>query len=141
MIVRERRREIGVIKAIGATNAKVIGQFISEALTLTIIGAAVGLVLGVLVSGLMTNSLISNSQSSSTTATTGGPAGFGGGARAAFTRGASQIGTNISQVKVALTPQVFVSAIGITLVIAIVGSAIPAWFIARIRPAEVLRTE
>jgi putative ABC transport system permease protein len=142
MIVRERRREIGVIKAIGATNAKVIGQFITEALTLTIIGAAVGLVLGVLVSGPMTTSLVTSSQSSTASTTTaGGPAGFAGGARAAFGRGAQQISNNFTQVTAALTPQVFVSAIGITLIIAIVGSAIPAWFIARIRPAEVLRTE
>lgn len=138
MIVRERRHEIGVIKAIGATNSKVIGQFVSEALTLTVIGAAVGLVLGVLVSGPMTTSLVTNSQP---TSTTGGPGGFASGTRTAFNRGIGQIGSNFTQVKAALTPQVFVSAIGVTLVIAIVGSAIPAWFIARIRPAEVLRTE
>jgi putative ABC transport system permease protein len=30
MIVRERRREIGVIKAIGGTNVKVIGQYIDQ---------------------------------------------------------------------------------------------------------------
>ncbi|MDR3685665.1 MAG: hypothetical protein P4L93_01735, partial [Coriobacteriia bacterium] len=32
MIVSQRRREIGVLKAIGASNAEVVGQFVSEAL-------------------------------------------------------------------------------------------------------------
>lgn len=136
MIVRERRHEIGVIKAIGGTNTKVIGQFVTEALTLTIIGAVVGLALGVAVSGPMTNSLVSNSQSSSSqdTRMSGGPGGM---MRGSFNR----ISTNLTQVTASLTPEIFASAVGITLIIAIIGSAVPAWFIARIRPAEVLRTE
>lgn len=140
MIVRERRREIGVIKAIGGTSRKVVGQFVTEALTLTVIGAVVGLGLGVLVSGPMTNSLVSSQSSSSTASTERG----GGGARltgGGFQRGISQINTNLTQVTSSITPQVFASAITITLVIAIVGSAVPAWFISRIRPAEVLRSE
>lgn len=138
MIVRERRHEIGVIKAIGGTNSKVIGQFVAEALTLTIIGAVVGITLGVLVSGPMTNSLVSSQNSSSSTDQ--GSGGAGGPARA-FRGGFSQIGTNLTAVTSSLTPQIFVSAISITLLIAVIGSAVPAWFIARIRPAEVLRTE
>ena len=35
MIVRERRREIGVLKAIGSSNARISWQFVTEALTLT----------------------------------------------------------------------------------------------------------
>jgi putative ABC transport system permease protein len=144
MIVRERRREIGVIKAIGGTNRKVMAQFISEALTITVVGSIVGLTLGVLVSGPMTSSLVSSSQnSSSTTQSTstrpsGGPGGFGGG----FIRGGlNRVSSNLTQVTSSITPQVFALSLGITLLIAIIGSAVPAWFIARISPAEVLRTE
>lgn len=138
MIVRERRREIGVIKAIGGSNVKVIGQFVSEALTLTIIGAIVGLSLGIVVSGPMTSSLVS-SQSSTTSSTQSGPGAGGPGAM--FKGGMSQLSSNITQVTGSLTPQVFAAAVGITLIISIIGSAVPAWFIARIRPGEVLRTE
>ncbi|HUC96631.1 MAG TPA: FtsX-like permease family protein, partial [Candidatus Saccharimonadales bacterium] len=145
MIVRERRREIGVIKAIGGTNRKVMTQFVAEALTITVVGSIIGLALGVLVSGPMTSSLVSNSQNSTTTSSTTGGAGGGrgfGGAGGAFVRGGlSRIGSNITNVTSSMTPEVFATAVGITLLIAIIGSAVPAWFIARISPAEVLRTE
>ena len=145
MIVRERRREIGVIKAIGGTNQKVITQFVTEALTLTIIGAVVGLSFGVLASGPMTTSLVNsqNSTTSSTSAQTAGPGSgnFGNQAREFIRGGFSQFNSNLTQVTSSITPEVFATAVGMTLFIAVIGSAVPAWFIARVRPAEVLRSE
>jgi putative ABC transport system permease protein len=139
MIVRERRREIGVIKAIGGTNAKVITQFSFEALTLTVIGGILGLALGVLVSGPMTQSLVTNNDSNSQNMKSGG----GGTVRMSgpIREISGQLNNNIHNVTSTLTPQTFAGSIGIVLLIAIIGSAIPAWAIARVRPAEVLRTE
>lgn len=134
IIVRERRREIGVIKAIGGSNFKVITQFVTEALTLTIIGGVLGLTFGVLVSGPMTTSLVSNQDSSSTEQAAGQGPGF-------MRMDINQLGINITQVTSSLTPQAFTTSVGITLLISVIGSAVPAWFISRIRPAEVLRTE
>lgn len=44
MQVRERSREIGTLKAIGASNGGVTAQFLAEAIGLTLLGGALGLV-------------------------------------------------------------------------------------------------
>lgn len=45
MMVRERGREIGTLKAIGASNGGVTAQFLTEAVALTLLGGGIGLLL------------------------------------------------------------------------------------------------
>jgi len=55
--VTERTREIGVRMAVGATEANVKWQFLSEALVLSSLGGIIGIVVGTLASALISNSL------------------------------------------------------------------------------------
>lgn len=43
--VRERKREIGTLKAIGASNTHIIGPFLAESIILTLIGSSIAVIL------------------------------------------------------------------------------------------------
>jgi len=134
MIVRERRREIGVLKAIGASNIKITAQFVVEALTLTVAGAIVGVIGGLYLSNPILRLLVTNSTQS---ATSGGPGGPGRG----FARVLGLGGQNLQSLHAVVGYDLLLYGLGAALIIAILGSAIPAFAIAKVRPAEVMRGE
>lgn len=51
--VSERTREIGIRKAVGATNAQILGQFVMEAVVLSIVGGVIGIILALLANGII----------------------------------------------------------------------------------------
>ena len=51
--VRERTREIGIRKAVGARGRDILAQFLIEALTLSLLGGLIGIALGLAVSALI----------------------------------------------------------------------------------------
>jgi putative ABC transport system permease protein len=138
MIVRERRKEIGVLKAIGASNVTVVTQFVTESMVLTLLGSVVGIIFGFIFSNPVLNALVNSN--TATTASTGGQRGGGVGFRAAQFGGAG-IQQSIRTLHAVVNVNIILYGLLAAIVIAILGSAIPAWLIAKVRPAEVMRGE
>ncbi|MBT2584536.1 FtsX-like permease family protein [Arthrobacter sp. ISL-95] len=160
MLVRERRREIGVLKAIGARNRTIGLQFVLESLVLVALGSVVGAVIASLASGGIASALIS-SNTTTTAATTsqrggglsgampngavpgggtggGFPGGGMGGGQGGPFGGASQLLTSVTA---SVSPGVLAAGIAAVFAVAIIGALVPALLTARIRPIEVLRGE
>ncbi len=156
MLVRERRREIGVLKAIGARNRTIGLQFVLESLVLVALGSVVGAVIASLASGGIASALISSNTTTTAATTTqrgGGLAGavpngavpgggipgggMGGGQGGPF-GGASQLLTSVTA---SVSPGVLAAGIAAVFAVAIIGALVPALLTARIRPIEVLRGE
>lgn len=140
MIVRERRREIGILKAFGSSNRGVVQTFVSEALTLTGMAAVFGTLLGL----VLANPILSALVKSQSTTVAGGFGRFGGGAGPAggFRFGRIGFGGNtLGQLHAVLGTNVAIFAVLAAAGIALVGSAVPAYLIAKVRPAEVMRSE
>ena len=51
--VSERTHEIGIRKAVGATNSQILSQFMIEATTLSVVGGVIGVALAYAVDGLL----------------------------------------------------------------------------------------
>lgn len=134
MIVRERRREIGVLKAIGAPNWKIVTQFVTEALTFTVLGSALGVVLGAVFSQTVTKVLLDSSLGSQNV----GTRGIDGAGR--FIGQVVSLRT-INDLQTLVGSDILLYGLAAAVGIAVIGSAIPAYLTAKIRPAEVLRGE
>ncbi|MDQ0617489.1 ABC transporter permease [Arthrobacter globiformis] len=144
MLVRERRREIGVLKAIGAPNRTIGLQFVLEALVLVALGSVVGAVIASFASGSIASALVSSSTSTTAAPTgqrggglAGASGGFPGGQGGPF-GGASQLLTSVTA---SVSPGILAAGIAAVFGVAIIGALVPALLTARIRPIEVLRGE
>lgn len=139
MIVRERKREIAVLKAVGASNTTITLQFVTEAVTLTLCSVGIGLLLALASSNGLTKLLISsNTTDASASQTQGGFRRMPGGPGQATQTSAKDL---LSDVKTTAGATLLAEGLAAVVIIGILGSAIPAYTIAKIRPAEVMRGE
>ncbi|MBT3362638.1 MAG: FtsX-like permease family protein [Chloroflexi bacterium] len=123
LMMRQRIKEIGILKAIGASNWHIGLQFSVETLLISVVGA----ILGALMTFPLAQSVANMMTGTASAANERGGGKFGGG--------------TIAGIDVAVSPEVFLYALGIAIALALVASIIPALYISRVRPAEVLRNE
>jgi len=145
LVARQRIREIGILKAVGASNWNVVSQFGVETAAIAIGAALLGAIATFPLAQTVANGLVSDP----TSATRGGGpvtnvTGGGGGGRffvAAGGTAANRASSLLGSVNVAVSPSVFVYALAIAVGLALIASIVPAWYVGRVRPAEVLRHE
>ena len=117
--VRERVREIGVMKTLGFSNKSIVSQFMLEGVSVTFLGCIVGAVVGIVAYPTLSKLLIP------TTASTG-------------TNGVRSVVDTVSA-----SPELSMVLIAFVAVLAMgaLGSLYPAWKASRIKPVEALRNE
>jgi putative ABC transport system permease protein len=127
LMVRQRVKEIGILKAIGASNRQIELQLGGEALGMSVMAAIIGALITYPLAQKVANLLVASGGGGFVTR--GGGGLFGGGV------------TRIAGINIAVSPEIFLYALGIAIALAVAASIFPAWYISRIKPAEVLRYE
>ena len=110
--VMERTREIGIMKAIGATNKDIMSIFIIEGMLVSTIGGIFGIILGV----------------------------FGSQALTMILNGFMSMGGS-TQLTPIITIMSVVLAVAVSLIVGVLSSLYPAWKAARMSPIEAVRYE
>jgi putative ABC transport system permease protein len=123
--VRERTREIGTLKAIGASNGTVMGQFILEGILLSLLAGAVGVVIGTVAAPYLSSILLPAI----------GHSFAGNGAAVVISN------SGASSAAVSVSPELMLIGFGAAVLLGAIGSLYPAWRAARTRPAEAMRYE
>ncbi len=114
--VRERTKEIGTLKAIGASNRTILAQFIIEGILLSLIAGAVGIAIGTVGASTIGNLLLPRLQ--------------------------YNFGQSVAvPLAITITPELVLAGLGIAVALGALGSLYPAWRAAKIRPAEAMRHE
>jgi putative ABC transport system permease protein len=129
LMVRQRVKEIGILKAIGASNRQIGLQLGGEALAMSVMAALIGALITYPLAQKVANLIVASTGGGFGVGIRGGGGFFGGGV------------TRIAGINVAVSPEVFLYAVVIAVALAVVASIFPAWYISRIKPAEVLRYE
>ena len=142
LVVRQRAKEIGIMKAIGASNWQIGFQFSLETVVISVVAAIFGVFISILLGQQVANLLLGQPNTSILPVTGVGVPIGGSGPVIVNGGGISNIvGGTIGGIHVAVSPDVILIAFGTAIVLAIIASSIPVWYIARVRPADVLRNE
>jgi putative ABC transport system permease protein len=109
--VAQRRKEIGVLRALGTTQAQIIGVFLFEALLAGVVGSALGVLAGTgIAKGLITQ----------------------------YAKTIDSLYFRVHTDTIVFSGAIFVRSILIGVTAAVAAAVVPAWQAARVRPVEAL---
>ena len=126
LTTQERIKEIGVLKALGASNWEVAFQFIVETSTLVLVGSVLGLASYSTIGPTLINSLLGLDTQT--------------GIQPGIEMGLAPVSSLVS-IEYTLQPSVIVLTLLATLAFAVLGSLYPIWRALSLPPAEALRYE
>ena len=133
--VRERTKEIGILKAIGFSNWSVMSQFMFEGVLMSVMAGAVGVAIGTIGAPLLSSLLLPSVSIFPTQRT------LGGGAINPGIPGTSTGTFQIGSVPITLDLQTILLVFGASALLGALGSLYPAWRASRTSPMEALKYE
>ena len=134
LITRERFREIGVLKAIGFRNSKIIAQLMTESMTLAALGFVVGRLIVAFVGPSISSIMVDSGAQDADVDDGKDGGGKGGGGKGEET-------SPTTEVEFKLEPTLLLITLGMALLLGVLGSLYPVLQAIRLKPAEALRYE
>lgn len=119
LTLRERTQEISILKALGASNLQVIGQFGMEVLTMSLLASLVAALLLPIAGPWFAHAMNALPAQEHVAG--------------------SAVATGV--LTITLTPHVALLLLSAAITLAGLSSALPAWYVARLKPSHVLRAE
>jgi putative ABC transport system permease protein len=132
--VRNRAREIGILKALGASNLNISTQFLVESVTLCTIALILSAVIILGTNQPISDFIVERVEG-------GDEEGVSVEEEATDITIELIPGAKLKRLEITFPLEIIIYSILITFLLGIVGSLIPAFYISKLRPAEVLRFE